>query len=146
NGSLVKPTRNGLVLFIDAVIETISNLASDLASQINAITGWLAHANVTSAQMSDSAGYHETALAGSVLVMSPPNIRWSPTISKVSAGGTLGARLIDQNYGGVAGTAARAAFTLGVGTTGTVTVTAPANADGTGTAQLSGGAITFNTS
>lgn len=92
--------------------------------------------------------YCEKALDGSVLVMSPPGIRFTPTIiNNNSVAGKLGVKLIDQDYPGVAAGAAVVAITFSKGATGTgtVTITAPANADGTGTAALTNGAINFVT-
>jgi hypothetical protein len=93
-------------------------------------------------------GYNEASLSGSVLVYSPPGVRFTPTVvNNNSAQGVIGVKLIDQDYPGVAAGSAVAAFTLTGGANGdTVTVTAPATAAGTGTAAVSGGAVTFVTS
>lgn len=99
--------------------------------------------------------YNEKSLAGSVLVMSPPGVHFTPsipperTVVTNSVAGVVGWKLIDQNYPGVPAQSAVVAFTLtttGVNTGDTVTVTAPAKADGTGTAAVSGGAVVYNTS
>src|SRR5881394_495953 len=149
NGTLVAQITDGIVKPSPGgggVPETPTNLASDLAVIVNRITGWLADANVNAIVPSDTMGYHEVAAAGSVLVMSPPGVHFIPTVTNNnSVSGLLGARLVDQNYAGIAAIGASVAFTLNVGTTGTVTVTAPAKADGSGTAALSGGAVNFHT-
>jgi hypothetical protein len=154
NGTLVGQITDGIVQDTGLLTpETISQLSTDLATIVNRTAGpndlgslgWLAHANVTAA-LASSAGLNETALAGATLVMSPPGVHFTPTITNNnSAAGLLGAKLIDQNYSGIAAVAAVAAFQLG-GSGGTVTVTAPAKADGTGTAAVSGGAVAYNTS
>lgn len=158
NGSLVGQITDGILKFTaPATVETISQMASDLAVIVNRNAGpndlgnlgWFAHANVTALPYDGvhDLGYQESALAGSVLIASPPSVHFTPTIkNNNSANGTLGVKLIDQNYPGKAAVAAVAAFTLNAGTNGTVTVTAPAKADGTGTAAISGGAVNFDTS
>lgn len=159
---IVKPSPGG-----GGVPETIGDLARDLAAIINRVAGandlgtlgWSADANVTALPYNGVAnnqnwatnlGYLETALAGSVLVMTPPKIRLTPTVkNNNSVSGILGFKLIDQDYPGIGAQGAFVAFTItsaGVNTGDTITVTAPAKADGTGTAALSGGAVTFNTS
>jgi len=147
NGVLVGQITDGIVLNAAVLTpETVSQLAVDLAAIVNRITGWQAHANVNAIVPADSMGLHEIATPGSVLVMSPPQIHFTPVIqNNNSVAGLLGARLIDQNYNGVAAIGASVAFKLDAGTNGTVTVTAPAKADGSGTAALSGGAVNFPT-
>jgi len=149
NGTLVTQVSDGIVLTHPGgggSPETISDLASDLAAIVNRVSGWLAHANVTAHQVSDSLGYHEFVNAGSVLVMSPPGVHFTPTITNNnSVAGLLGVNLVDQNYQGLPNIAASTTFLLTAGTTGTVTITAPAHADGSGTAALTGGGINFDT-
>ena len=151
NGSLVAQITDGIVKPSPGgggVPETPSNLSSDLIVMVNRISGWLAHANVTSAQASDSSGYHETALAGSTLLMSPPGVHFTPTVSNNnSVAGLLGVKLLDQNYAGVGAVAASTAFVLNAGNSGTVDVMAPEQAS-TQTPQfdLTGGTVAYNTS
>jgi hypothetical protein len=150
NGSAILQISDGYV----GVPQTNPQQSINLAGIFNRIPGWLADPNVTSLVPwktgNLNTGYNETALNGSTLVMSPPNVHFTPTVANnSSASGIIGVQLIDQNYPGIAAVAARAAFVLGtsgVNTGDTVTVTAPAKADGTGTAQLSGGAVVFDTS
>lgn len=144
NGVIVGPTWFGHVLSVNHI--TPSDLSVDLAAQVNAISGWLAHANTTASAASDSTGYKESAQTGSTLVMTPGGVHMQPTVGFTSAtSGQLGSQLIDQNYGGVPALAAKTAFTLNAGTNGTVTVTAPATQGGTGTAALTNGAVNFIT-
>lgn len=146
NGNLVPQISDGYVY--DTLIP---DMASALAVMANRINGWLAHANVIGIAYdgTHNLGYQESNLDGSVLLMSPPGVHFTPTVANNSStSGLLGVKLIDQNYPGVVAQGAYTAFTLtsvGVNTGDTVTVTAPANANGTGTAQLTNGAITFIT-
>lgn len=143
NGNLVAPTRNGLVLVNSGGIEAVTDLANDLAAQINGvIDGWVAYPNQTV-----FAGVG-VARNGSCIVTSPIGVHFTPVPSAVTTNsGIISAKLIDQNLAGKQGVSAVAAFTLNAGTFGNVTVSAPANAtDAAHTAQLTGGAIPFNTS
>lgn len=141
NGTLINSSYDGRIF-----LDTPTTLSAKLAAIVDRFSGWSADANVTANVPSDSSGYHETALNGSTLVMSPGGVHFTPTCVFVSSGGQVGATLIDQNFSGLPSKAAATAFTLNVGTNGTVTVTAPATQQGTGTAQLTNGAVPFNTS
>lgn len=154
NGTVVASSRNGLVLLQNdgITVETPTNLSTDLATQINAVEGWLGFDNKvplydTSGKVipPTSSSYNHAALAGSTLLYTPPGIHITPVPSVVSTAGTLGAALLDQNFGGSPAVAANAAVNFNAGTTGTIVVTAPATAAGTGTAALSG-TITWATS
>jgi len=145
NGANVPQITDGDLTSLQT-LPVINTLATYLAAIVNRIDGWLAHANVTAHQTSDSLGYHEIANAGSVLVMSPPGVHFTPVIeNNNSAAGLLGVNLIDQNYQGVPNIAASTTFLLTAGTNGTITITAPALANGSGTVALTGGAINFDT-
>lgn len=158
NGALVSQITDGVVgITAPNVPELPQNLATDLAGIVNRVTdthdlgslGWLADANKTSNQPSDNTGYHETALNGSVLVMSPPGIHFTPTITNNnSVSGTLGVKLIDQNYKGVSAVASYTAFKINAGTTGdNIQVSAPKQKGSQSPAfDLTNGNVPFNAS
>lgn len=134
NGTIIPASANGIV----TLGETLADLSTDLTGMVNGvISGWLADANKTASVASDSGGYHETALNGSTLLMSPASVHFIPTTSKTSAAGQLGAILVDQNYNGVAAIAARVAFTISGAGPGTFDVAV-------GALDLTGGTVAFN--
>jgi len=145
DGTLVQESRNGRVLFTEFGDETVTQLATDLATNVADIEGWLATANKNATAQTDQTG---TTVAGSVLIRSPGAVHFIPTPDFDSTNGLFGAKLVDQNYPGTANVSAKASFTLTGGTViaDTVQVSAPKNADGTGTANLTQGYIPFNTS
>lgn len=146
NGKLIGSTRNGLVMeAASGVLETISNLASDLAAQINGILdGWVAYSNQT------VAGGVGVARAGSCIITSPVGVHFTPIPSVVTtATGIVAAKLIDQNLAGTPAIAAAVAFTLtsSGAPNGTVQLTGPSSAtDASNSAQITGGQVNFNTS
>lgn len=154
DGQLVKPTRNGLVLINGSdAVETISNLSSDLASQFNDITDWLAQANVVPTYVTgvatkpDAGGYHTNASAGATLIYSPVGVHAELIPSVNSTLGLMGAVLIDQNFDGVAAKGASASFEVSGGVpTDTLEVTAPRASAGSGTFNLTNGPVTWVTS
>jgi len=173
DGTLVAQITDGIVNPSPGgggVPETLSDLANDLAGIVNRALGpndlgtlnWFAHANKTAVPYNGVANntdwtkdgtYNESSatVPGSVLVMSPPNVHFTPTVkNNNSALGELGMQLVDQNYPGLPGKGSAVAFILqssGANTSAdTVTLTAPAKADGSGTFQLTNGAIAYATS
>ncbi len=153
NGTIVSQYSDGIVhstLGNPVVVETISELSSDLAAIVNRIPTWLAHANKAANTPynpptdAPEVGYRETTLAGSTLLMSPVGVHFSPVIiNNNSVLGKLGVRLIDQNYPGVVAKSAAAFFTINAGTAGTLNVLAPYNEDGTSKLTLTNGALTL---
>lgn len=132
NGTLVGSSRNGQVLSTGGGVESVVDLANDLAAQVPPVgSGWLATPNYAVIRGT------VTAHLGSVIVMSPPSVHFTPVPSKNSTNGILSATLVDQNHDGTAAIGATAAFTLNAGTNGTVAVTS------SGT-LVSGGTVAFN--
>lgn len=134
NGALVADSRYGKLLYTGAgTLETASNLSTDLALMINTLQGWRGFDNYTS-------------ITGQTVVASPQGIHFQPTVTLHATNGVVGYQLTAQNYAGRAVRAANATFQLTGGAAGSVTVTAPLHSDGTGTANISNGAVPFNTS
>ena len=123
NGAPVGASSNGL--FEGGAVST---LATNLANEVNAITGWSAVANV------DQFG---NPLNGSVIITTPQGIQSAFVPSVSSVAGLLGVQPIDQGSTGTPGIAAHASFQIVSGAGGdTIAVHAPFTAQGTGTAVL----------
>lgn len=150
NGVLVAQITDGIVLNATGSLtapETLNDLATDCAAIINRITGWTAHANVTASQASDTNGYHETALAGSVLVMSPTGVHFTPVVqNNNSVNGSLGVKLIDQNFAGTPATGSATSFKItGSSAASAIQVQAPQTASAQNPmVNLTNGFIPFN--
>lgn len=127
--------RYGVVLYNSAGIETLNNLATDLAETLNTINGFTATANV------DENG---TAIDGNVILMTTPGLHTgfvSPA-TLVSAAGTLTSYEIDQDKPGQPSSSAGVSFTVGkTAGAGTIDLQAPHNSGGGGTASIVGGVI-----
>lgn len=143
---LVGSGRNGWVLYGAAgVAETVHQLAEDLKSQVETLADWTAIANEDSVGgSSDSTGYHTTPQDGSVLMMSPPGIHFTPETLETTVGdGIITAILLDQNYGGTGGVGAYTHFTILSGTG--FNVKSQWHEVGTEQVSITGGVVPFNT-
>lgn len=129
DAQVVSQSANGRVLL---GLTTLSDLATQLAAQVNELAGWQGIANV------DQNG---VALDGNVVVKSPQGEYYTAIPSVESANGFLGATVVDTDNVGTAEVKATSSFLLTRAADGTVTLTAPANEDGSGTAELTGGAV-----
>lgn len=121
--------KDGSVLYNAAGLEALSDLGVDLTALLNSVEGFTATANV------DENG---SAINGSVILKTTPELHVSFEPSVVSAAGTLQARLVDQDAGGTVNQAATAQFVI-VSGAGTIDVLAPYNSNNTGNASLIGG-------
>lgn len=130
NGTLVDQSRNGLVLH---GLADVSDLATQLAGQVDHITDWAGLPNV------DQDG---NTVNGAVIVKSPGSVYFTGVPTAHSVSGFLSERLVDVNNPGVSETKAVAGFQVTGAAGTTYKLTAPAENDGTGTAELTGGYIT----
>jgi hypothetical protein len=137
DGTLVGSTRNGLVLpgaGLGGAPETPTELAVDLAAQINAVAAAYGMTGMVAVANTDQFG---VLTPGSVMVTLPVGVQgdFAPTYS--STAGILGSQPIDQGTDGTAGKSATASFAItGGGLGGKITLQAPFTISGTGTAVL----------
>jgi hypothetical protein len=109
--------RDGKILYMAAGVESLTDLGTDLAALLNAISGLTATANV------DENG---NVFNGDVTVTTPPGSHMA-LVSTVKSGntGTLTATLKSQNQSGTVNQSSQVSIYLTGGGSGSITLTAP---------------------